>query len=228
MSQIIIGYTVEGTTDIRFLSSIIERTFIDVAGECSRQIEVVTPITYIEKGKGNQFSDQILKCSKEAFEKGVMAFCVHVDADEDNDEDVFHTRIRPAISAINGCTENVCGNLVPIIPVQMTESWMLADKQLLKEEIGTDMTDSQLGINRAPESIANPKDVINEAIRLAREPLAKRRRKNLTIAELYQPIGQKIPLEILERLLSYMKFKEAVRSAYQHLNYLQRPSSSKN
>ena len=41
---------------------------------------------------------------------------------------------------------------VIIVPIQMTESWMLAEKELLKKEIGTDKTDIELGIHRDPES----------------------------------------------------------------------------
>ncbi len=42
-----------------------------------------------------------------------------------------------------------------------------------KTEINTDETDIKLGIHRAPESIANPKEVIENAIRVTR--------KNLTV-----------------------------------------------
>jgi hypothetical protein len=221
MSQIFIGYTTEGSSDARFLSSIIERTFIDVAFECSRQIEVVTPLIHIKKDNGIEFTEQILKCSQQAFLNGVTAFCVHADADKNTDEGIFISKINPVIKILNAHSENACVNLVPIIPIQMTEAWMLADKQLLKDEIGTEMTDAQLGINRAPESIAEPKAVINEAIRIARESLVKRRRRDLNISELYQPIGQKIQLESLDCLSSFARFREAVRSAYRSLNYLQ-------
>lgn len=220
MSQIIIGYTAEGSTDVRFLSGIIERTFIEIAFECSMQIEVFTPVVYIKKQSGNNFEDQLLKCSKEAYEKGIMAFCIHVDADADSDSNVYSSRIEPALQVIKNTTGNVCNNIVPVIPIQMTEAWMLADKQLLKEEIGTEMSDDDLKINRDPESMADPKAVIAEAITIARSHITKRRRNDLTISELYQAIGQKISLEALGLLPSYNKFQNAVRDAYKVLNYL--------
>ncbi|MDO9111380.1 MAG: hypothetical protein Q7U40_12035, partial [Desulfatirhabdiaceae bacterium] len=61
---------------------------------------------------------------------------------------------------------------------------------------------------------------IENAIRIGRHNLPKRRRHKLTIAELYAPIGQKIILNSLEKLPSYQKFKEAVRGAFINLNYL--------
>ena len=220
MSQIIIGYTTEGTTDVRFLESIIQRTFIEIGFECQCEIEVIEPIIFIKMERGLSFSEQIVQCSQYAFNKGVMAFCIHVDADSDSDDDVFQSKMKPAIGSVAVANLEVCDNLVPIVPIQMTESWMLADKQLLKDEIGTDMSDAELNIIRRPESIRNPKEVINEAIRIARAPLAKRRRKNLNISELYQPIGQKISIDMLNMLPSYLKFKEEVRNAYRKLNYL--------
>ncbi len=219
MSQIIIGFTTEGNTDVRFLSSIIERTFVEVAFECETQIEIITPIIILEKEKGS-FNDQVLTVSKKAYERGAMVVCIHVDADAENDNGVFVDRIKPAFEYVNNSFGGMCKNLVPLIPVQMTESWMLADKELLKEEIGTNTTDHHLGINRSPEAIANPKAIITEAIRIAREPLVKRRRRDLTISELYQPIGQKVFLDLLSNLGSFAKFKEGVREAYRFLSYL--------
>lgn len=36
--------------------------------------------------------------------------------------------------------------------IQMVEAWMLADKELLKSEIGTQKSDFELGILRAPKT----------------------------------------------------------------------------
>ena len=80
--------------------------------------------------------------------------------------------------------------------------------------------DRDLGIDRSPEADANPKQTIEDTIRIARRDLTKRRRRDLTIAELYAPIGQKVSLNMLEGLPSYQKFKEALRGAFKKLNYL--------
>ncbi len=221
MNRIIIGYSTEGSTDVRFLQSIIERTFVEVGFECSSQIEVMTPVVYIKKSKGDTFPNQILHSSKEAFENGVMAFCVHSDADAENDAVVFDKINKAFDKVYTEEDKNICNNLIAIIPIQMSEAWMLADKQLLKDEIGTTLEDFQLLINKAPEAFTDPKTTIKEAIRIARKDFPKRRRGSLTIAELYQPIGQKIEIEKLNALSSYRKFKEGVRDAYRKLNYLQ-------
>lgn len=220
MSQIIIGYTTEGPTDIRFLESIIQRTFEEVAFECNTQIEVL-PVINIGKSIGS-FVDQGLDKCKKAYFNGVMAFCIHVDADDASDNGVYETRINPLVELIKSSTDiQLCSTIVPVVPVQMTEAWMLADKGLIKEEIGTDKSDIELGITGNPETIANPKNAIKEAIRIARTNIPKRRRKELKINELYLPIGQKIKIDLLDTLPSFIKFKESVRDAYRSLNYLQ-------
>lgn len=218
--QIIIGFTTEGPTDVRFLESIIQRSFEDIAFECAGQVEIL-PVQYVEKRDGD-FITAVRYCSQQAEKRGITVLCVHTDADDRTDIRAFDFKINPAFTAIDNDVqeEHLCKNLVAIVPVQMIEAWMLSDKELLKAEIGTGKNDEDLGINRSPEIYADPKEAIKTAIRIARQGLTNRRRRDLTIAELYLPIGQKISLTTLERLPSYQKFKEAVRDAFRKLNYL--------
>jgi len=116
--------------------------------------------------------------------------------------------------------QEYCKTTRIVIPVRMIESWLLADKDLFKKEIGTDKTDGALGINRNPESIANPKEVIKDAIRIARQDIVQRRRKDLTIRDIYMPLGQKIGVDKLNTLPSYRKFRESVKATFRLLNYL--------
>ena len=101
----------------------------------------------------------------------------------------------------------------------MIEAWVMADTSLLKDEIGTNLSDAELGLDRDPESVANPKALINCAISIAQEALPKKRR-DLTINDLYDIIGGKIHLDILNRLSSYLAFKESVRASLRALHYL--------
>ena len=101
--------------------------------------------------------------------------------------------------------------MIAIIPVYMTEAWMLADKELFKKELGTDKSDRALGIDKKPETIRDPKDTIKQAIRIAFDHLPKRRNRP-KIEELYQPIGAKIRLQKLATLPSFQRFKEELQS----------------
>ncbi len=219
MSNIItIGYTTEGATDVRFLQNIIQRTFEEVSFECRGEIEVWEP-QYLPTHK-EAFAQEIALAAQSAKKMGLMVLCVHTDADADTDQNAFENRINPALNEIELCGNNCCQHIIPIVPVQMTEAWMLADIQTLKEEIETTKSDRDLGLTRAPERIAQPKDVLKNALREAFSAMPRRRKRPLELVDLYQPLGQKIDLNLLEKLESYQKFKTAVRTAFQALSYL--------
>jgi hypothetical protein len=220
MSQVIVGFTTEGPSDERFLASVLERTFEEISFECEKSIEIF-PLEILPKGKG-EFIIRYEKLLEQAFHRGLMVLCIHVDADNSDDTSVFKTRFNPLFDILAArLGQEICEVVVPIVPIQMTESWMLADLELLKDELGTNLSDFDLGLHRRPESISDPKEVIRTAIRIANESRSKRHRNALDIAALYQLIGRKIDLKKLRNLKSYIKFEEAVRSAYRQLNYLQ-------
>jgi len=221
MSNFILsGLFTEGTTDVRFLSSVVERTLEEVALDCTGDIETKVEIVNISK-TGLNFNEQVLEVSKLAHEKyGVLILFVHTDSDSVNDDLVFQTKIIPAQKNLLEQDDVCCKHVVAIVPIQMTESWMLADKELLKAEIGIEKTDAELGIHLNPESITNPKNVIENVIRMSKEDLPKRRRnKGLNIADLYQIIGQKIELTELDKLSSYLKFKNSLKDKLRELNF---------
>ena len=217
--QLFIGLYSEGTTDFRFLESIVERTFWDVGMDCNTTIEIFVHQIKINK-TGLDFTEQLLAAAKKGTDDfGISVLCVHTDSDATKDTLAF-AKINNAIKTLHAKGDDFCKLVTAIVPVQMIESWMLADKELLKSEIGTEKTDNDLGISRTPESIADPKTVIENAIKIAREELPKRRRRELTIGELYSPIGSKISIKSLSRLSSFQKFKTAITDTFKQLNYL--------
>lgn len=219
--QIFIGLTTEGPTDIRFLEKIVERTFENIAHDCRCDVEPVFKVLNVKK-QGLSFVEYVLEASRQGInEMGMTILCVHSDADAPTIDRVMNNKMLVAqISLEDADEETHCKILVPIIPVQMMESWMLADKDLLKQEIGTNLTDSVLGINRAPESIADPKRVIEDAIRISRGNIVKRHRRDLRISDIYMSVGQKVAIDKLLSLPSYQNFQEQVRDAYRKLKLL--------
>jgi hypothetical protein len=220
--QIFIGLVAEGKTDLRFLHSIVQRTFNEIGFDCNGEVETVL-IPIIINQTGLDFCGKVMRASRLGFEQyGIMILCVHSDADHPTDEVVMQSKITPTALALKDSNDSqLCRIMVPIVPIQMIEAWMLADKTLLKKEVGTQLDDILLGINREPEQYSDPKTVIKDAIRIARERLTKRRRHELTISDLYLPIGQKIVIEKLNNLASFNKFTESIRVAYRKLNLMQ-------
>lgn len=218
---ILTGLFTEGTTDERFLKSVIERTLEDVAYECTGDIETGVEIIRIEK-TGLDFVNQVLEASHSGIEKfGIILLFVHTDADDRSDKRALETKIRPVKEALLKVDSIAfCQHIVAVIPIHMTESWMIADRELLKTEIGIEGTNEELGINRNPEELVDPKSKIEEIIRISKENLPKRRRnKGLDISDLYQIIGQKIELSELEKLDSYNKFKQSIIEKLRQLNF---------
>jgi hypothetical protein len=220
MSNILqIGFTTEGTTDVRFLKNIIYKTFQSVAFECQTNIEVYEP-ELIEKS-GDTFNEQVLNLTIK--HNYFHVICVHRDSDSPSADITFENSINPAFSAAISYDGNNCKILVPLVPIQMTEAWMLVNKELLKNKIGTILSDQELGLPariKQIEGISDPKGLINNAIRIAKNSSTKRRRRNFTISSLYSPISQELEISELEKLSSYKSFKDSVRAAFEKLNYV--------
>ena len=219
--QVFIGFTAEGRTDVLFLEKIIERSFEEIAYECIGDVEpVILPLKI--KKTDLSFGEYALEAAQQGVsEIGMMILCIHADADDSTNQKVLVDKFAPAIDLINRqCDVSTCKVIVPVIPVQMMEAWMLADKELLKKEIGTTKTDNELKINRTPESMAEPKAVIEGAIRISQQEKTKRKRRELKIGDIYLAMGQKISFDKLKQLQSYRQFQEDIRRAYRELHLL--------
>lgn len=219
---IIVGLTTEGTSDIRFLETIVEQAFEIVAQECLKDVDIITLILETTKvGKGT-FADYVVEAAKEALQSGVTTVAVHSDADRNTYEKRMEFNFIPAQEALDKLSESdVCKLITPVIPVHMIEAWMLADKNLLKSEIGTNLSDSDLDIDGSPESMADPKSRIDTAIRIANEHSShKSPVKNVDISDLYEILGQKLQPEQLMRMESYNRFLNEIRNVYKKLGIL--------
>ncbi len=218
--QIFVGLLAEGSTDHRFLSSIIERTLHEVDFLAKTEMEI-REVRIIPKGQSNRFIDQVCEAAINGYEEyGLTLLCVHTDADQPDSSNSFANKINPAFKAVSELKVGHIEYLVPIVPVQMSEAWILADLALLLEEIGTNLSSSDLGLNQPPESYSDPKQVISKAIVQARSGLNRRRRRELNITDLYGILGQKIKLDGLRKLSSFQTFEEAVKKTFKAMNLI--------
>ena len=211
----------EGTTDIRFLENIVQQTYERAAIQAYGAIDIELNVITIDK-TGLNFTQQVLKAAQKAKQEyGATIICVHSDADSSSIDNTLNTKFVPAQRCLLEQENDSCSRiLVNLIPVHMTEAWILADKQLLKRQIGTTLSDTELNLNKDPESISNPKQAIENAIRIARQNIVKRRRRNLGIGELYAPLGQLINIDQLMDLKSYRQFWDNVINSLKQLNLM--------
>ena len=220
--QLFIGLAVEGSTDMRFLKSVVLRTFLRIVYEqCEQDVDV--DLFELKPQKiGKSFPEFVLEASKEGVGKyGIMILAVHADSDKESLQERIRDKFAPAQHALDQEDENLyCKTLTPVIPMRMIEAWMLADTALLKEEMGTTLSDASLGLHRLPESIADPKSLIERAVSIAMQQRPKKRR-TLSIADLYEILGDEIAIEALLRLPSYQSFYQAAIDSLRRIHYLQ-------
>ena len=211
----------EGTTDIRFLENIVQQTYERAAIQAYGEIDIELHVITIDK-TGLNFTQQVLKAAQKAKQEyGATIICVHSDADSSSIDNTLNTKFVPAQRCLLEQENDSCSRiLVNLIPVHMMEAWILADKQLLKQQIGTTLSDTDLNLNKDPESISNPKQAIENAIRIARQNIVKRRRRNLGIGELYAPLGQLINIDQLMDLKSYRQLWDNVINSLKQLNLM--------
>lgn len=219
--QLFIGLAVEGSTDMRFLKSIVSRTFQSIVFDRCEQDVDVDVFELRPQKTGKDFPEFVAAASRDGIEKcGIMVLAVHADSDRETLKERLQDKFIPAQDYLNTLDENrYCRVLTPIIPIRMIEAWMLADTELLKEEMGTNLSDAYLGFHRSPETIADPKAIIQEAIVKAQNLLPKKRRM-LSIGDLYGIIGDRIALTSLFSLSSYRWFYNEAIKTLEKIHYI--------
>lgn len=221
MKQLFIGLIAEGTTDIRFLKSIISKSIQEISMLCDNQVEVFDPKEI--KADGDDFVNKMLTASKRAWlNYGITILCIHTDSDNRSTDNAMQYKFTPFFNALKDMPEEeYCKHIVPTIPIQMIESWMLADKDLLKQLINAkEISDTDLGIDKQPESYADPKSVIEEAIRKAMSNQPKKKRNQIGIADLYELLGNRLSLDKLRTIPSFTQFENNVINVFKELRLM--------
>ena len=218
--QLYIGLVAEGSTDIRFMAPILLKTFHELAINCRTEIQIEDVVEF-SKPHGLGFTDQMRVVSENAINRGISVLCIHADADSPTAENTINSKFTPFLEAVSLKPDlNFRPEFVPVIPVQMTEAWMLADPVALSEITGlpeaTFRTDALSG---SPERHANPKRILEEVLREAFGN--KRRKSNLAkLSSYYQIAGQKTSLPMLRRLSSFNAFEQQATLALQRLGLM--------
>lgn len=219
-NQLFIGLISEGSTDNRFLFSILKRAVDEIIFEYGGITEIY--IEEIKKDIGKPFVTQIIDANKNYHKENfINILLIHNDSDYQDDSEVLRDKFSPLMNEINLIEDGlICKEVIPIIPVYMIEAWMLADIDLFLDEISSNKDKSVLKLNGNPESFTNPKERIKNALRVINQEKPKKRRKDLQINELYQLIGQKIEINKLLNLTSFKKFHEHLIDSLDKLKFI--------
>jgi hypothetical protein len=137
---------------------------------------------------------------------------VHRDAEREPPEN----RLREIVEA----TRDRAMPVVCAVPVRMTEAWLLFDEAAIRRAAGCPNGTMPLNLPalKNAESVADPKEVLHEALTVASN-LSGRRRKQLhpDIRRLADLIDDFSPLRIVR---SFHAFEEALREALRTLGLL--------
>ncbi|MBC7688989.1 MAG: DUF4276 family protein [Aquabacterium sp.] len=205
--SILLSFFGEGTTDTRFFINItgrlVERLLINENIDATIQWQTI-------KNDGENTVAKIINAAKQS--QHCTTLILHSDTDNRTPLETINFKLKTAIDAIAISEEEICKNLTLVIPMTETEAWMLVDKELLRQEMNTILSNNTLGlvfpINRI-EKIADPKQKLMDAIQIHHQSLTPKRRKYaVAINDLYELIGQKIELNKLENLSAYLAFKK--------------------
>ncbi len=209
MTTLALAIYAEGRTDERFLPIVIQRTAEQILSQRGRtSVDVFGPVVLnhdIERTSQGR-AERILEAARRS--AGYHALIVHADADYPSPDRATKERIQPGFDLVRRAKESVCHQLLPIIPVQMTEAWMLADPEALQQVIGTSLGAQALGLPahaHQVESDPNPRQTFSQALQnaLAHRP---RRRRRIDLGTIYEPLARQINLERLGTVAAYQQF----------------------
>lgn len=209
MNSLVLALYAEGRTDERFLPVMIQRTAEQILAQRGCQVVDVPDPIVVDGSIDRQYpgrAERILEAARRA--RGYHALIVHADADHPTPDRAIEERLQPGLHLVHRSAEAVCRQLVPIVPVQRTEAWMLADSAALCEVVGTRLDARSLGLPQYAhlvESDADPKRTLNQVIQAALADRPRRRRR-LDAGTLYEPLARQISLARLQAVPSYTRF----------------------
>ena len=225
MRSLVLALYAEGPSDHLFLPIVIQRTSRQLLEQHKQMAVRVLPVKSIELNRtGLGQAEYIAQAAAKAVD--CNALVVHSDADHPTAEIALRDRYEPGYELVRQMREQgqeACELLLPLIPIQMTEAWMLADHEvLLQRVIGTNMSAQNLGLPtraRQIEANADPKETLNTAIRRAYQHRSRRHR-DVDVTEYYKELAQKIRLERLHFLSSYQHFVRDLATTLRTLNFV--------
>ncbi|WP_405135703.1 hypothetical protein [Nocardia sp. NBC_01388] len=155
----------EGTSDLP-LAEIVEALFIE------RGVDVrLTQPDFSLLPKVAKDVESRVRAGTALLGSSVDVIVVHRDADNAG-SDARRQEIARAVESVD-CSATT----VPVIPVRMTEAWLLLDEQAIRRVAGNPGGRNALGLPspRRVESIADPKQLLQECIVQAADCTGRRR-----------------------------------------------------
>ena len=138
---------------------------------------------------------------------------VHRDAESGEPDDRL-AEIAAAVDSRHGCLK-----WVALVPVRMTEAWLLIDVAAIRRAAGNPAGRAPLDVPKASrlESLADPKRVLKDALNDASNLGARRR---LDFNQARQRVGEVLSYDLLRQLPSFQSFEVRMKESLQSLRSL--------
>lgn len=210
----------EGTTDAHFLRPLLLRLCEGLAARSREPVEVADPLILVDepRHKGLPRSERIALAANAADGAWLVLF-IHADADGRNGQTARVERVQPGIDRLAG-TFGRNRQAVAVIPIRMTESWVLADTDALRQAIGTTRDDRALGLADAlvhgADRVRDPKALLRDAF-IAARPHAHAAQLSAYLGQ----IGEAVSFERLRRLEAFRQVESDLEDALLQLAILQ-------
>ena len=220
MKQLVLALYAEGRTDERFLPVIIQRAADQILRQHALDlVDILEPLSLKADSAVSSHEERILSVAKQA--AGFHALIVHADADAPTADNALQDRFEPGRRLVQESENDVCRDLLPIIPIRMTEAWMMADVEVFREVVGTDLTADQLGFparSHQVEAVRDPKHKL--AIALNQIFVRRRRRKKVHLGQYYEPLARRIRLNRLENVPAFRWFINDLTNVLEGLHFI--------
>ena len=203
--QITFALTVEGPSDLDFLSSLVQRA-IETCVQHRYDADVLPCVAPSTRPNSVSFPEWMAHVQSEC--PGVSLYFVHQDCDAPNADRLHDGRWETWLERAD-----LPDRWVPVFPCRAMESWLLADLGFLGQQLrlhSSDLTD--LRQQPTVDNINDPKEHLD---RLRRASLHRRPPRT---AVLRQRMGENASfLDLTARSPSFVRFKDATCAAVDYL-----------
>lgn len=204
-----LGLHGEGPTDLRFLAPVVARLTSSILLERGRYSVTVSPVIDVGTGTTQGRAERLTEAVGE-LQGTVDVLFVHADGSGDPEGALDHV-VRPLIDRLQTEHGDAAPTCVPVVPVREMEAWAIADPAALAHLLRSQLDAEALGLPSDAarcESVADPKAALREAVSRARSR-TRRRRGGIP----YEPLGERVHLERLDRLPAFQRMRAALIEA---------------
>lgn len=223
MSVLTSALYAEGRSDEHFLPVLLQRTIAELLNlQATKVVDVLEPVV-LRPVKQRSHEEAILRAAQLAVNYHLLF--IHADADDVTAERAYMQRIEPGLGLVQSAADSgiaVCHYLVPVIPVQMIEAWLLADAEAVSDVVGMPFVLVQKSLPlraHEVEALADPKAQLEQVVRQA-QAARPRRRRNTVLSDYYEPMAYRLRLEKLRRLPAFQAMEAELADALRHLGFL--------